>query len=112
MLDLSGVDVDEIALALSDQTDYEHRWLIDPTTGQVAYWTRDTGIDGENPVDLDELDLIPIDPLPSKVWYQDMADFADRVSDEMPGGGWGGPSKAGEPSAGSRTCFTRTVPIW
>jgi hypothetical protein len=82
VLDLAKLDVDEIATALSDQTDYEHRWLIDPNTGQIAFWTSDTGIDGDNPVELDELDLIPIDPLPSHVWYQDMADFADGVSDE------------------------------
>lgn len=27
------------------------------------------------------LDLIAIDPLPSYVWFQDMADFADGISD-------------------------------
>lgn len=81
MLDLGGIDVEEIATALADQTDYEHRWLIDPCTGEVAFWTSDTGIDGENPIEIDELDLIPIDPLPSYVWYQDMADFADGISD-------------------------------
>ena len=85
MLDLAKLDLDEIATALSDQTDYEHRWLIDPSTGQIALWTSDTGIDGENPVELDELDLVPIDPLPSHVWYQDMADFAEGVSDERVG---------------------------
>lgn len=85
MLDLSNLDVDEIANALSDQTDYEHRWFIDPRTGEIAFWTEDTGIDGQNPVDLDELDLTPIDPMPSYVWYQDMADFAERVSDEGAG---------------------------
>ncbi len=81
MLDLDAIDVDEVATALADQTDYEHRWLIDPRTGQVAFWTSDTGIDGENPVEVDELDLIAIDPLPSSVWFQDMADFADSISD-------------------------------
>jgi len=85
MLDLGKLDVDEIAMALSDQTDYEHRWLIDPRTGEIAFWTSDTGIDGENPVDLDELDLMPIDPLPSAVWYADMADFAEGVSDDAAG---------------------------
>ena len=75
------IDVEEIATALADQTDYEHRWLIDPRTGEVVFWTSDTGIDGENPVDLDELDLILIDPLPSYVWYQDMVDFAEGISD-------------------------------
>jgi Uncharacterised protein family (UPF0158) len=85
VLDLNQIDVDEIATALSDQTDYEHRWLIDPRTGQVAFWTSGTGIDGHNPVDLDELDLIPINPLPSHIWYEDMADFADRISDDTAG---------------------------
>ena len=85
MLDLGAIDVEEIATALSDQTDYDHRWLIDPRTGQVVYWASDTGIDGENPVEIDELDLILIDPLPSYVWYQDMADFADGISDRAAG---------------------------
>jgi len=81
MLDLGGIDIEEIATALADQTDYEHRWLLDPRTGQVVFWTSDTGIDGENPVEMDELDLIPIDPIPSYVWFQDMADFAEGISD-------------------------------
>ena len=85
MLDLNAIAVEEIATALADQTDYEHRWLIDPRTGEIAFWTSDTGIDGENPVELDELDLIPIDPLPPYVWYQDMADFADGISDDAAG---------------------------
>jgi hypothetical protein len=85
VLDLTSLDVDEIATALSDQTDYEHRWLIDPRTGKVEFWTADTGIDGENPVDLEDLDLVPIDPLPSHVWYQDMADFAEGISDATAG---------------------------
>ncbi len=82
MFDLAGIDVEQMATALEDQTDYEHRWLLDPRTGQVALWTSDTGIDGENPVEIEELDHIPIDPLPSYVWHQDMADFAERVSDD------------------------------
>jgi len=81
MLDLRGIDIEEIANALADQTDYEHRWLVDPRTGKVAFWTSDTGVDGENPVEIDELDLVVIDPLPSYVWYQDMADFAAGISD-------------------------------
>ncbi len=85
MLDLDAIDVEEIANALADQTDYDHRWLIDPRTGEVAFWTSDLGIDGENPVELDELDLILIDPLPSYVWYQDMVDFADGISDRGAG---------------------------
>ena len=82
MLDLSRLDLDEIAQALSDQTDYEHRWLINPDNGAVLFWSRELGIDGKTPVDLDDLDEICIDPLPSYIWYQDMADFAELVSDE------------------------------
>jgi len=55
--------------------------VVHEQTGQVSLWTSDTGIDGETPVEIDELELIPIDPLPSYVWYQDMADFAGGISD-------------------------------
>lgn len=85
MLELSSIDLEEIANALADQTDYEHHWLINPDTGEIAFWTADTGVDGQTPVDLDELDLVVIDPLPSWVWYQDMADFADGITDERAG---------------------------
>jgi len=85
VLDLSSVDLADISNALADQTDYEHRWLINPLTGEIAFWTADTGIDGQTPVDLDELDLVCIDPLPSWVWYQDMADFAEGITDERAG---------------------------
>ncbi|MGH3480412.1 MAG: hypothetical protein ACRDQD_26705 [Nocardioidaceae bacterium] len=51
----------------------------------MAFWTSDTGIDGENPVEIDELDRIVIDPIPSYIWYQDMADFAEGISDAVAG---------------------------
>ena len=81
MFPIDDLDVEAIATALADQADYDHRWLVDPRTAEVVLWTEDTGVDGENPVDLEELDLIPIDPLPSYVWYGDMADFARGISD-------------------------------
>ena len=59
--------------------------MIDPRTGEIALWTSDTGIDGENPDELDELDLILIDPLPPHVWYRDMADFSVGISDRGAG---------------------------
>src|SRR3954468_14616342 len=62
MLDVGRIAVEELADALADQTDYEHRWLIDPRTGEVRFWTSDTGIDGQDPVEIDDLDLVPIDP--------------------------------------------------
>jgi hypothetical protein len=86
--DLSGFDLDEIASALADQDNYERAYLVNPATGEIVFWTADTGIDGHTPVDLDELDeqgLIAIRPLPSWVWYQDMADFVDGITDERAG---------------------------
>jgi hypothetical protein len=85
VLDLNGLDIDEIAMALADQTDYDHRWLINPRSGRLVLWTSDTGIDGEHPVDLEDLDLISIDPVPSYVWYQDMVDFAEGIRDRAAG---------------------------
>jgi hypothetical protein len=83
MLDIHKFDLDEIAMALSDQNLYdEHRYLINPETREIVFWTREGGIDGETPIDLDDLDAIAIDPLPSYVWYEDMADFTNLVSDE------------------------------
>ncbi|TWG92697.1 uncharacterized protein UPF0158 [Nocardioides sp. J9] len=86
MVDLDAINLEELASSLADQTDYDHRWLIDPQSGEIVLWTSDTGVDGENPVDIDELDhLVLIDPLPSYVWYQDMVDFAQRISDRRAG---------------------------
>jgi hypothetical protein len=35
---LSAVDLDELATALGDQGYFEHRWLIDPDSGEI--WPR------------------------------------------------------------------------
>jgi hypothetical protein len=67
MLDLGSLDLERIATALGDQANYEYQWLINPETGEVVFWTPETGIDGHTPVDLDELDLVGINPLPSWV---------------------------------------------
>jgi hypothetical protein len=82
MLELGSLDLEEIATALGDQATYGHHWLFNPDNGQVVYWTADGGIDGQTPIDLDELDLLSIRPLPSYIWYQDMVEFTDRISDE------------------------------
>jgi hypothetical protein len=82
---MSSLDLEDIAAALADQTDYGHRWLINPKTGEIVFWTSDTGIDGQTAVDLNEVDLLCIDPLPPYIWYQDMADFGAQLSDERAG---------------------------
>ncbi|MFJ8207422.1 UPF0158 family protein [Micromonospora chalcea] len=85
MLDVRHLDLEEIATALQDQSAYEYRWLIDPASGEIRMWTADGGTDGKTPIDLDELDLVPIEALPPSVWHRDMVDFAQRVSDEQAG---------------------------
>jgi hypothetical protein len=40
VLDLSSIDLEEIANALGDETGYEHHWLINPDTGEIAFWTQ------------------------------------------------------------------------
>ena len=59
MRDPSGLDLNEIATALADQTDYEHRWRINPHTGEIVLWTSHAGIHGQNQVGLDELVVRP-----------------------------------------------------
>jgi Uncharacterised protein family (UPF0158) len=87
VLELSSLDLGEIAYALSSQPDYENRFLINSRTGEIVFWSAETGIDGQTPVDPDDLapDLVPINPLPSYVSYNDMADFAEAVTDERAG---------------------------
>ena len=53
MLELSSLDLGDIAVALEDQTNYEHQWLINPQTGEIVFWTSGTGIDRHTPIDLD-----------------------------------------------------------
>jgi hypothetical protein len=104
MRELTELDLAEIATALGDQTDYEHQWLIDPRSGELVFWTADTGIDGHRPVEPDELDLVCVDPLPSYVWYRDLADFAEGVSDQ-----WGGRRLARAIQGRARSGGSRTA---
>ena len=50
MLDLNRLDLEEIATALADQTDYEHRWLINPRDRGSRVLDVRYGIDGQTPV--------------------------------------------------------------
>ena len=87
MLDLNVLDLGAITSALSDQADYEHMWLIHSQTGEIVFWSAETGIDGHTKIDPDDLDpeLIGIRPLPSWVWYQDMEEFARGITDDRAG---------------------------
>lgn len=84
MLDFDTIDIESLAMALADQGDGDHRWGLNPSTGEVQLWTSDFGLDGDESVDAEDLertDLVLIDPVPSHVWYRHMADFAAGVQD-------------------------------
>jgi hypothetical protein len=87
MLDLTRIDLEQLATALQDQGQsfYEHVWFVDRETGELRFWTEDGGVDGEHPIDLDEVDGVIVEPIPSYVWYRDMVDFAEGISDERAG---------------------------
>ena len=79
MLDVAKVDLVDLAQALQDHSD-EHSWWFDPRTGEVEPWSDDLGDElGEGHPE--ERGFIPIEPEPSSEGWQDMADFAARVSD-------------------------------
>jgi restriction endonuclease Mrr len=61
--------------------------VICSQTGEIVYWSAETGIDGHTKVDPDDLDpeLIRIRPLPSWVWYEDMEEFARGITDDRAG---------------------------
>jgi hypothetical protein len=76
--DVDAVRLDDIADALQDQETYEHHWTFDPRTGDVGFASRDLDGEDEEP----DAELVIVEPYPSSVWYRDMADFAEGLSDE------------------------------
>ncbi len=77
MLEFSQVDLDDIATALDDHSDFG-KWWIDGQTGEV--WRR-SFLAEDDEFDPDEHpELRSIDPLPPHIGYQDMQDFIDRLS--------------------------------
>ena len=78
MLDLSAVNLADLALALEDHSE-EQTWRFDPVDGTVAPFFSAAL---EQPGDQSALeDLVAIEPLPSAVGYGDMQDFVGRVRD-------------------------------
>jgi hypothetical protein len=76
--DVDAVRLDDIADALQDQETYEHHWTFDSRTGEVGFASRDLDGEDEEP----NAELVTVEPYPSSVWYRDMADFAEGLSDE------------------------------
>lgn len=76
MLDLSQVELDELASALEDHS-LNGAWFLHPDTGEVEYVPEFS--DDER--DLDGEDLVRVDSLDSRESYGDMEDFIARVGD-------------------------------
>src|ERR1044072_4740941 len=80
-LDLAAVDIDDLAEALQDQESDEYWRTFDPHTGEIGFGMEDLGDEEEDDED-SERELLRIYPYPSHVWYRDMVDFAEELSDE------------------------------
>lgn len=77
MLDLTRVDLSSLCEALEDHS-YDHRWWFNPLTGEIEFWSEDSGEDEE---ELEKKGLILIEPIPSEESYRDLADFTSQVRD-------------------------------
>jgi predicted nucleotidyltransferase len=78
VLDLTNVDLDDLAQALEDHS-YEHSWWLDPKTGEVVLWSDYSEEQGE--LDPETRGLRPIGPIPSYEGYEEMQEFIERVRD-------------------------------
>lgn len=75
MLELRALDLDALAEALEDHSDFL-RWFVDPASGEVLVWSEDTG--EPHP---EESGALYVTPLPSHEAYQDLRDFVGQVPD-------------------------------
>lgn len=75
MLELATIDLDALAEALEDHSDFL-RWFIDPVSGELLAWSED--MDEPDP---EESGALYIYPTPSHEAYSDMQDFVERVDD-------------------------------
>ena len=77
------VDLEQLAVALQDQSG-GLRWWLDTDSGELRVTSDDVWGAGERDEDDDQdAHLIPVEPLPSRVWYSHMADFVATCSDPV-----------------------------
>jgi len=79
MLDPENVDLADLALALEDNSG-EHTWWLDLATGAVEPRFAQAVIDDLQNGD-GSIHLLPIEPFPAAVGYEDMEDFVGYVRD-------------------------------
>jgi hypothetical protein len=81
VLDLTAVDLEQLAYALEDHSDLT-QWWLDPSTGQVEPWSLDRLGDEEEDEDHPEdRGLRLVEPIMSSESYRDLEDFVERVRD-------------------------------
>lgn len=78
MLSLASIDLEELCMALEDNS-YETSWWIDPRSGAIRF--HNPGADEDTADDLEEADLVRIEPVGSHDAYRDMEDFVAAVPD-------------------------------
>jgi hypothetical protein len=82
VLDLARLDLENLATALDDHSEFGTSWWIDAETGEIWPWSDDLGDDLGPDYDPEERESARrIDPLPSRVGYRDMAAFIELVPD-------------------------------
>lgn len=78
MLDLQRLDLEELCMALEDNSP-EHTWWLEPRSGQLELWSYDVEEQaGEQP---EKRGLRFVEPIGSHEAYSDMEDFAASVPD-------------------------------
>ena len=77
-VELDTTKLDDLADALQDQQYGDVTWMFAPRTGEVVPSMRDMDDEDEEP----DPQLVVIECYPSFVWYRDMVDFAEELSDE------------------------------
>jgi predicted nucleotidyltransferase len=80
MLDLTGLDLSDLCIALEDNSP-EHSWWLDQETGELELWSEYTG-DEMGLGHPDDRGLAYVEPIDSDEAYGDMADFVERVRDQ------------------------------
>ena len=81
-VELDTTKLDDLAEALQDQQYGETTWTFDPRTGEVVPSMDELDDEDEHEDEEPDPQLVVIEPYPSSVWYRDMVDFAEELSDE------------------------------
>ncbi len=81
MLELERIDLSSLREALEDHS-LETTWYFNPATGSTEpRMGEEFGLLDGAEEEEEERNLIPVDPIPSRVGYEDMLDFIERVPD-------------------------------